>query len=73
MIFPRQDDLNDLCDLSEADELNDLCDVAFVAGWEPSNMLHDLARVSIGWGVCSTVYADPAQPLTAAGENGGTR
>ena len=37
--------------------------VAHVAGWEAYN-LHDLGHVSCG---LDLYYADPAQPLTAAG------
>ena len=44
-------------------------DLAHVAGWEPYNM-HNLGHTYfLGW-FCTihTDYADPAQPLTTAGE-----
>ena len=43
-------------------------DLAHVTGWKPYN-LHDLARV-FSWvgSVCTTYYADLAQPLETAGE-----
>ena len=59
-----------ICMICQAGQLDlcDLYDLAHAAGWEPYN-LHDILIGHASWvGSALRTYADPAQPLTTAGE-----